>query len=154
MCVSILQWVPGFRRWGRLICPDPPYNPFATYLRAPGPVYHLSRLRLILLDSEAQLPRVHARGRCTPRNPRKTRSDKSARFPRLQRHCGIGASPTAMASTGNAFPVSANPICPPEIGGAETRRTRPPCPWVDFSGVGTPDVSSEPPRLGDLYCRI
>lgn len=32
--------------------PDPPYNPFATYLRAPGPVYHLSRLRLILLDSE------------------------------------------------------------------------------------------------------
>ena len=54
VCVSDLQWVPGFRRWGRLICPDPPYNPFATYLPALGPVYHLSRLRLILLDSEAQ----------------------------------------------------------------------------------------------------
>ena len=51
--------------------PDPPYNPFATYLRAPGPVYHLSRLRLILLDSEAQLPRVHARGRYTLQNPRR-----------------------------------------------------------------------------------
>ena len=51
--------------------PDPPYNPFATYLRAPGPVYHLSRLRLILLDSEAQLPRVPARGRYTPQNPRR-----------------------------------------------------------------------------------
>ena len=70
--MSILQWVPGFRRWGRLIRPDSPYNPLSAYITfAPGPVYHLSRLRLIILDSEAQLPRVHARDRYIPRNPQR-----------------------------------------------------------------------------------
>ena len=39
VCVCLFSSESWFRRWGRLIRLYSPYNPFATYLLAPGPVY-------------------------------------------------------------------------------------------------------------------
>ena len=39
VCVCLISSESWIRRWGWLLSPYPPYNPFATYLRAPGPVY-------------------------------------------------------------------------------------------------------------------
>ena len=39
LCVCLISSESWIRRWGRLISPYSTHNPFATYLRAPGPVY-------------------------------------------------------------------------------------------------------------------
>ena len=128
---------------------DPPYNPFATYLRAPGPVYHLSRLRLILLDSEAQLPRVHRTRPIHPPESSKTRSDKSERSPPLQGHCGIGSYPTPLNQL-VAISCFGEPHLSTRDWGA---RDTPDSPALSLCGLFPvfvrPDVPTEPPRLGD-----
>ena len=124
-------------------------QPLSGLFTCAGPWLSHLCLQLILLDSKAQLPRVHTRDRHTSRNPRRL-GPTSPHDPHLSKAIAELVRPLLpwlRLVTHSLF--RRTPSVRLRLGGPRHAEFARPVPGWTFSGVGTPDVPSEPPRLGD-----